>query len=229
MRFCSSWLRLTRKRFVELRSIAGQLGLDALVEVHKENAASQNIGQKLIGINNRDLSTLEFSLSTSESLVKTAPANALIISESGLGKRDELQRLQQLGFDGFDRRQPDAIRPIPASPCVSCSSNTCRASLPGHCKQMNVMQIKGAGIYQFAGRAGLRGGGCRYDRPEHRRVRAGFRRRLLLKIIVAAVRPPVGQTKVVGVLWTRAQFVQKVTDVALDAINCMGRDPAIPE
>lgn len=88
----------------QLRSIAeDELGLDALVEVHtkEEMRRAKNIGAQLIGINNRDLSTLEISLSTSESLVKTAPANALVISESGLGKRDELQHLQQLGFDGF--------------------------------------------------------------------------------------------------------------------------------
>ncbi len=55
----------------------------------------------MIGINNRDLSTFDVSLSTSESLLKTAPANALVISESGLGKREELHCLRQLGFDGF--------------------------------------------------------------------------------------------------------------------------------
>ena len=88
----------------QLRSIAEEeLGLDALVEVHTEAEMrrAENVGAQLIGINNRDLSTFEVSLSTSESLLKTAPANALVISESGLGKREELQCLQQLGFDGF--------------------------------------------------------------------------------------------------------------------------------
>jgi indole-3-glycerol phosphate synthase len=88
----------------QLRSIAEEeLGLDALVEVHtkEEMRRAENIGAQLIGINNRDLSTFEVTLSTSESLLKAAPANALVISESGLGKREELQRLQQLGFDGF--------------------------------------------------------------------------------------------------------------------------------
>ena len=116
----------------QLRSIAeDELGLDALVEVHTldEMRRAKNIGAQLIGINNRDLSTLEVSLSTSESLLKTAPANALVISESGLGKREELQCLQQLGFDGFliggSLMQSDnpgvALR-------ASCCSNTCRAS-----------------------------------------------------------------------------------------------------
>jgi indole-3-glycerol phosphate synthase len=87
-----------------LRSIAeDELGLDALVEVHTEAEMrrAENVGAQLIGINNRDLSTFDVSLSTSQSLLKTAPANALVISESGLGKREELHCLQQLGFDGF--------------------------------------------------------------------------------------------------------------------------------
>ena len=95
---------LDEETLLQLRSIAeDELGLDALVEVHTEEEMrrAENVGAQLIGINNRDLSTLEVSHSTSETLVKTAPGNALVISESGLSRREELQRLQQLGFDGF--------------------------------------------------------------------------------------------------------------------------------
>jgi len=58
-------------------------------------------GAQLIGINNRDLTTFEVSLSTSEALIRYAPENALLISESGLRTGDELSRLRTLGFDGF--------------------------------------------------------------------------------------------------------------------------------
>ncbi|MFZ3376055.1 MAG: hypothetical protein WA183_10920, partial [Chthoniobacterales bacterium] len=47
------------------------------------------------------LTTFEVSLSTSETLVRYAPENALVISESGLSTGDELSRLRTLGFDGF--------------------------------------------------------------------------------------------------------------------------------
>jgi indole-3-glycerol phosphate synthase len=87
-----------------LRSIAEEeLGLDALVEVHtkEEMERAANCGAQIIGINNRDLTTFEVSLSTSEALVRSAPENALLISESGLKTGEELSRLRSLGFDGF--------------------------------------------------------------------------------------------------------------------------------
>lgn len=88
----------------KLRSITNEeLGLDALVEVHtkEEMERAANCGAQLIGINNRDLTTFEVSLSTSEALVDHAPENALLISESGLSTGDQLGRLRTLGFDGF--------------------------------------------------------------------------------------------------------------------------------
>ena len=88
----------------KLRSIAEEeLGLDALVEAHtkEEMERAANCGAQLIGINNRDLTTFEVSLSTSEALVRYAPEKALLISESGLRTGHELSRLRTLGFDGF--------------------------------------------------------------------------------------------------------------------------------
>jgi indole-3-glycerol phosphate synthase len=88
----------------KLRSIAEEeLGLDVLVEVHtkEEMDRAANCGARLIGINNRDLTTFEVSLSTSEALARYAPENALLISESGLRTGEELSRLRLLGFDGF--------------------------------------------------------------------------------------------------------------------------------
>ena len=87
-----------------LRLIAEkELGLDALVEVHtrEELERAANCEAQIIGINNRDLTTFEVSLSTSEDLVRYAPENGLVISESGLRTGGELSRLRTLGFDGF--------------------------------------------------------------------------------------------------------------------------------
>jgi len=87
-----------------LRSLAeDELGLDALVEVHTRDEMRRAVacGAKLIGVNNRDLRTFEVSLETSLSLAREAPADALLVSESGLRTRADLSRLQAAGFRGF--------------------------------------------------------------------------------------------------------------------------------
>src|SRR5438874_603570 len=56
---------------------------------------------KLIGVNNRDLRTLEVSLETSLSLAREAPVDVLLISESGLRSPDDLQCLRAAGYHGF--------------------------------------------------------------------------------------------------------------------------------
>lgn len=88
----------------ELRALAEEaLALDALVEVHtsQELRRAVNAGAKIIGVNNRDLSTFQVSLSTSEHLIAEAPPGKIMISESGLQSADALLHLHQLGFHGF--------------------------------------------------------------------------------------------------------------------------------
>lgn len=88
----------------KMRAIAeDELGLDALVEVHtsEELQRALNSGAKLIGVNNRDLRTLEVSLQTSERLIAGAPLDRVMISESGLQDPVSLRHLQALGFRGF--------------------------------------------------------------------------------------------------------------------------------
>lgn len=80
-----------------------ELGLDALVEVHtlEELERVKNLGAKLIGINNRDLHSFKVSLDVSRELIKHAPPNALMITESGLSTKEEILELRKLGFSGF--------------------------------------------------------------------------------------------------------------------------------
>jgi indole-3-glycerol phosphate synthase len=52
-------------------------------------------------VNNRDLQTFEVSLSTSERLISEAPADCVMISESGLCGPEQLHHLHVLGFRGF--------------------------------------------------------------------------------------------------------------------------------
>jgi len=88
----------------ELRALAeDELSLDALIEVHTsgELRRALNAGARIIGVNNRDLSTFQVSLSTSEHLIANAPRDRIMVSESGLHDPRSLRYLQALGFRGF--------------------------------------------------------------------------------------------------------------------------------
>ena len=87
-----------------LRSLAeDDLGIDALVEVHTsdEMKRAAACGARLIGVNNRNLRTFDVSLETSLSLAAQAPAEAVLISESGLHTANDLHRLREAGYKGF--------------------------------------------------------------------------------------------------------------------------------
>jgi indole-3-glycerol phosphate synthase len=88
----------------KLRATAeGELGLDAVVEVHtsEELRRAVGAGATIIGVNNRDLRTFRTSLQTSERLIAEAPGDRVMISESGLQTPESLRHLQTLGFRGF--------------------------------------------------------------------------------------------------------------------------------
>jgi indole-3-glycerol phosphate synthase len=86
-----------------LLNCANELGLDALVEVHDQNELkiAARLGAELVGVNNRDLSSLEVSLDTSRELVAQKPEGVTMIVESGITSIDEILDLRSRGFDGF--------------------------------------------------------------------------------------------------------------------------------
>ena len=94
---------LKAEESARLQTVAHELGLDALVEVHTlaELEIAKDIGATLIGVNNRDLKSFEVSLDVSRELIAHAPANVPMIAESGLTSRDDLIELEQLGYSGF--------------------------------------------------------------------------------------------------------------------------------
>lgn len=87
----------------ELHAAALELSLDALVEVHdgSELERALAIGANLIGVNNRNLKTMEVSLQTSIDLAEQFPQHVLRISESGIRSADDLRRLADAGYQGF--------------------------------------------------------------------------------------------------------------------------------
>jgi len=90
--------------FTDLHACAISLGLTALVEVHDEAETERALkipGIQLIGINNRNLSTFEVSLATTERLRPTIPAEIALVAESGIFTAADVARLQKIGVDAI--------------------------------------------------------------------------------------------------------------------------------
>ena len=94
---------LTPQELKTLSSQAAAVGLDVLVEVHDEQelAIAADAGSKIIGVNNRNLRTLEVDVKASETLIAKMPKDAVAVSESGLRTADDLIRLRGLGYQAF--------------------------------------------------------------------------------------------------------------------------------
>jgi indole-3-glycerol phosphate synthase len=87
----------------ELLALGRELGMEPLIEVHSrgELERANAAGAKIIGVNNRDLRDFKVSLQTSLDLIQEIPESVVAVSESGLHRREDLQRLQSAGFDAF--------------------------------------------------------------------------------------------------------------------------------
>ena len=94
---------LTPQELKTLSHQAAAAGLDVLVEVHdgEELAIAADAGSTIIGVNNRNLRTLEVDVKASETLIAKMPKGAVAISESGLRTADDLMRLRGLGYQAF--------------------------------------------------------------------------------------------------------------------------------
>jgi indole-3-glycerol phosphate synthase len=79
------------------------LGLAALVEVHDrdELTIALDVGARVIGVNNRNLRTLEVTPSVSAEIIDGIPDHVVAVAESGLRDRADLCRLRDAGYDAF--------------------------------------------------------------------------------------------------------------------------------
>ncbi len=88
-------------QLAELHELAGALGLAALVEVHdqRELEVAAASGAQIIGINNRDLTTLRVDVQRTYELLPGVPDGATVVAESGLRTRSDLGTLADAGID----------------------------------------------------------------------------------------------------------------------------------
>lgn len=94
---------LSDQQAQDLTGQAQELGMDVLVEVHNGEELQRAIplGTEMIGINNRNLKTLEIDLATTEILSKDVPEDRLLVAESGLYSHDDLLRMAKIGANTF--------------------------------------------------------------------------------------------------------------------------------
>lgn len=92
---------LSKDMLSELMRLAGTLGLASLVEVHTEKELKKVLNMKvgLIGINNRNLHTLEVDLKNTEKLFPLVPKDKVVVVESGIRSRQDVLFLKILGVN----------------------------------------------------------------------------------------------------------------------------------
>ncbi len=94
---------LTLEELKYLIELGQELKMDALVEVHSDEDLKKALaaGAKIVGINNRNLTTLRVDPNRAKHLIPHIPKNVTIVVESGLTRREELMEYQSLGVHSF--------------------------------------------------------------------------------------------------------------------------------
>jgi indole-3-glycerol phosphate synthase len=94
---------LSASQLTEFLALARELGLAALVETHDQGEVEQavNAGAEIIGVNSRNLETLEVSLETALQLRQHIPPDRVTVAESGIHTREDAARLKQAGYDAI--------------------------------------------------------------------------------------------------------------------------------
>lgn len=92
---------LTDAELERLHALARELGMAALVEIHDERELERAlaIGPRIVGVNNRDLRTLQVDTARAPALRERIPAGIVCVAESGYSRPEQLVALREAGFD----------------------------------------------------------------------------------------------------------------------------------
>jgi indole-3-glycerol phosphate synthase len=101
----------------ELLGLAGELDMDALVEVHDEPELERALAAsaRLVGVNNRDLRTFDVDLAITERLRPLIPPEITVVAESGVSARADIERLQAIGVHAVLIGEALVTAPDPAA------------------------------------------------------------------------------------------------------------------
>nr|VFJ56272.1 MAG: indole-3-glycerol phosphate synthase [Candidatus Kentron sp. DK] len=102
---------------LEFVGLAAHLDLDVLVEVHDREELERALALQvpLIGINNRDLRTFETSLDTTLALLDAVPDDRIVVTESGIHTREDIERMRVNGVHAFLVGESFMVAPDPGS------------------------------------------------------------------------------------------------------------------
>ena len=94
---------LSKEEIIGYSSLAKSIGLEVLLEIHSEDELYKISGDDIdiIGVNNRNLDTLEIDLNNSIELYEKIPSKFFKISESGISEVESILKLKEVGYNGF--------------------------------------------------------------------------------------------------------------------------------
>jgi len=94
---------LSYEQMSSLNELAQKLGMDVLIEVHdaEELQRALPLGNRLIGINNRNLRSFEVSLDTTLDLLQQIPDDRIVVTESGIHTPDDVTRMRDNQVNAF--------------------------------------------------------------------------------------------------------------------------------
>ena len=94
---------LSEEEIIGYSSLANNIGLEVLLEIHSEDELYKISGDDIdiVGVNNRNLDTLEIDLNNSIELYGKIPSKFVKISESGISEVESILKLKEVGYNGF--------------------------------------------------------------------------------------------------------------------------------
>jgi indole-3-glycerol phosphate synthase len=94
---------LSDQQMADLNSLANELGMDVLIEVHgaDELARTLPLNTRLVGINNRNLHTFEVSLNNTYDLLASIPDDRIVVTESGIHSIEDVHAMREHNVHAF--------------------------------------------------------------------------------------------------------------------------------